>query len=78
MLNQDQVDNGKEMAKLRMRLKWTHAREVTFKNRYMEVMNESDHMNKKYEEAAAKLKERLVSKGTEVLNLKKQLSTKGQ
>ncbi|XP_015900577.4 kinesin-like protein KIN-7O isoform X2 [Ziziphus jujuba] len=77
-MHKDQVDNGKEMAKLRMRLKWTHAREVTFKNRYMEVMNESDHMNKKYEEAAAKLKERLVSKGTEVLNLKKQLSTKGQ
>lgn len=65
------------MAKLRMRLRWTQVRVVAFQNKYMETMVESDHMNKKYEEASVKLKELLVSKGIEVLNLKKQLSTKG-
>ncbi|KAF3451459.1 hypothetical protein FNV43_RR07554 [Rhamnella rubrinervis] len=76
-MHEDQVNKSKEMAKLRMRLRWTQVRVVAFQNKYMEAMNESDHMNKKYEEAAVKLKERLVSKGLEVLNLRKQLCSKG-
>lgn len=38
------------------------------------MVNESDIMNKEFEEASANLKDRLASKGIEVLNLKKQLA----
>lgn len=57
-----------------MRLRGTQAKLDAFRNRYREVVEESDLMNKKYEEAAGKLKDRLASKGIEVLNLKKQLA----
>lgn len=77
MDKQDQVNKNREMAKLRMRLRWTQARAVAFKNRYMETLDEKDHMHKMYEEATGKLKELLVSKGNEVVNLKKQLSAQG-
>ncbi|EXC19622.1 Centromere-associated protein E [Morus notabilis] len=70
---EDQVNSNKEMAKQRMRLRWTQKKLDAFRDRYAEMVKESDHMNKKYEEAAGKLKERLASKGIEVLNLKKQL-----
>ncbi|XP_062111974.1 kinesin-like protein KIN-7O isoform X3 [Humulus lupulus] len=71
-MHNDQVNN-KEVSKLKMRLKWTQAKLDAFRDRFREIVNETDHMNKKYEEAAGKLKERLASKGTEVLKLKKQL-----
>ncbi|XP_062166470.1 kinesin-like protein KIN-7O isoform X1 [Alnus glutinosa] len=70
----DEVDNKKEMAKQRMRLRGTQAKLDAFRNRYREAVEESDLMNKRYEEAAGKLKDRLASKGIEVLNLKKQLA----
>ncbi|XP_042943468.1 kinesin-like protein KIN-7O isoform X5 [Carya illinoinensis] len=74
-MHNDEVDNGKEKAKLRMRLRGTQAKLDAFRSRYREAMDESDLMNKRYEEAAGKLKDRLASKGIEVLNLKKQLAT---
>ncbi|XP_041024589.1 kinesin-like protein KIN-7O isoform X2 [Juglans microcarpa x Juglans regia] len=74
-MHKDEVDNGKEKAKLRMRLRGTQAKLDAFRSRYREAMEESDLMNKRYEEAAGKLKDRLASKGIEVLNLKKQLAT---
>ncbi|PON38650.1 Kinesin-like protein [Parasponia andersonii] len=78
-IHSDQVNNNKVESKLRMRLRWTQAKLDAFRDRYREIVEESNHMNKKYEEAAGKLKERLVSKGTEVLSLKKQLlASKGQ
>ena len=79
VLEQDEVDNSKEKAKLQMRLRGTQAKLDAFRNRYMEAMKESDLMNKNFEEAAGKLKDQLASKGIEVLNLKKKLvSTIGQ
>lgn len=74
IVKQDEVDNKKEMAKQRMRLRGTQAKLDAFRNRYREAVEESDLMNKRYEEAAGKLKDRLASKGIEVLNLKKQLA----
>lgn len=44
-----------------------------FRDRYRQMVKKSDQMNKEYKEASARLKELLVSKGKEVLNLKKQL-----
>ncbi|XP_035544828.1 kinesin-like protein KIN-7O isoform X3 [Juglans regia] len=73
-MHKDEVDNSKEKAKLRMRLRGTQAKLDAFRSRYRETMEESDLMNKRYEEAAGKLKDRLASKGIEVLNLKKQLA----
>jgi centromeric protein E len=73
-IKQDEVDNKKEMAKQRMRLRGTQAKLDAFRNRYRESVEESDLMNRRYEEAAGKLKDRLASKGIEVLNLKKQLA----
>nr|POE92201.1 kinesin-like protein kin-7o [Quercus suber] len=78
-MHNDEVDNSKEKAKLRMRLRGTQAKLDAFRNRYMEAMKESDLMNRNFEEAAGKLKDQLASKGIEVLNLKKKLaSTIGQ
>ncbi|KAJ7976623.1 Kinesin-like protein [Quillaja saponaria] len=68
------VNNSKEKAKLRMQIRGTQAQLDAFRVRYKEAIDESDLMNKKYEEAAGKLKDRLASKGIEVLNLKKQLA----
>ncbi|XVE95776.1 hypothetical protein REPUB_Repub02eG0129000 [Reevesia pubescens] len=69
-----QVNDGKEMAKLRMRLRGTQALLDAFRYRYKQAVDESDIMNKKFEEASANLKKRLAEKGIEVLNLKKQLA----
>ncbi|KAF4402548.1 hypothetical protein G4B88_012333 [Cannabis sativa] len=74
-MHNDQVNNNKQVSKLKMRLKWTQAKLDAFRDRFREIVNETDHMNRTYETAAMKLKERLASKGTEVLNLKKQLLT---
>ncbi|KAI4348608.1 hypothetical protein L6164_009315 [Bauhinia variegata] len=73
-MHTDEVENNKMKAKLRMRLRGTQAKLDAFRCRYKEALDESDLMNLKYEEAASKLKDRLASKGIEVLNLKKQLA----
>ena len=69
---QDHVNNGKEMAKHRMRLRGTQAQLDAFRYRYKKAVDESDIMNNKFEEASANLKKRLAAMGIEVLNLKKQ------
>ncbi|XP_028766813.1 kinesin-like protein KIN-7O isoform X2 [Neltuma alba] len=70
----DGVRNNKEMTKLRMRLRGTQAKLEAFRGRYKEAIDESDLMNRKYEEGAVKLKNQLASKAMEVLALKKELS----
>lgn len=70
----DKVSNNKEKAKLRMMLQGTQAQLDAFRFRYKQAVDDSDIMNKKFEEASANLKDRLASKGIEVLNLKKQLA----
>lgn len=47
-----------------------------YRGRYREVVDEMSLMNKKYEEASAKLKKQLAQYGVEILSLKKQLVTK--
>ncbi|OMP05888.1 hypothetical protein COLO4_08473 [Corchorus olitorius] len=74
-MHSDQLKNGKEMAKHRMRLRGTQAQLDAIRYRYKQAVDESDTMNRKFEEASTKLKERLASKGLEVLNLKKQLAS---
>ncbi|XP_057506191.1 LOW QUALITY PROTEIN: kinesin-like protein KIN-7O [Actinidia eriantha] len=73
-IHNDEVVNSKEKAKLRMRLRGTQAKLDAFSARYKEAGEEMDLMNRKFEEAAAKLKSQLASYGLEVLNLKKQLA----
>ncbi|KAH9680261.1 hypothetical protein KPL71_026489 [Citrus sinensis] len=70
----DKVSNNKEKAKLQMMLRGTQAQLDAFRFRYKQAVDDSDIMNKKFEEASANLKDRLASKGIEVLNLKKQLA----
>ncbi|KAL5812063.1 hypothetical protein ACOSQ3_027013 [Xanthoceras sorbifolium] len=70
----DEVKSSKEKAKLRMRLRGTQAQLDAFRLRYKQAVDESDVMNRKFEDASASLKDRLASKGIEVLNLKKQLA----
>ncbi|XP_054779938.1 kinesin-like protein KIN-7O isoform X2 [Prosopis cineraria] len=70
----DEVRNNIEMTKLRMRLRGTQAKLDAFRGRYNEAIDESDLMNRKYEEGAGKLKNQLASKAMEVLALKKELS----
>ncbi|KAL1330526.1 kinesin-like protein KIN-7O isoform X1 [Arachis hypogaea] len=76
-MHADKVTNNKETTKLRMMLRGTKARLDAILTRYREVVDESDLMHRKFEEAAAKLKDKLATKGIEVLNLKKQLAAKG-
>lgn len=69
----------KETAKLRMRLRGTQMKLDAYRVRYQESVGEMEFMNRKYEEASAKLKKQLAQYGTEVLNLKKLLAvSKGQ
>ncbi|KAK4835581.1 hypothetical protein QYF36_011554 [Acer negundo] len=72
--HKDEVYDKKEKAKLRMRLRGTQAQLDAFRLRYKLAVDESDVMNKKFEEASASLKDRLASKGIEVLNLKKRFA----
>ena len=58
-----------------MRVRWTQAKLDAYRIRHKEAADELDFMNKKYEEASTKLKDRLASYGIEVLTLKKQLAT---
>ncbi|KAK8712120.1 hypothetical protein V6N13_147370 [Hibiscus sabdariffa] len=73
-MHNDHVNNGKEMAKHRMRLRGTQAQLDAFRYRYKKVVDELDIMNRSFEEASTNLKERLASKAMEVLNLRKQLA----
>ncbi|GMH08127.1 hypothetical protein Nepgr_009967 [Nepenthes gracilis] len=73
-MHNDEVKNGKERAKLMMRLRSTQAKLDAFRERYREAVDEQSFMNGKFEEASTQLKKRLASYATEVLNLKKQLS----
>ncbi|CAN8259873.1 unnamed protein product [Cochlearia groenlandica] len=66
--------DNKEKAKLKMRLRGTQARLDAIYIRHKNSVKESEVMNKKFEEASAKLKEKLASKALEVIDLKKQLS----
>ncbi|GLT88112.1 hypothetical protein SLE2022_061510 [Rubroshorea leprosula] len=75
----DEVRNGKEKAKLRMRLRGTQAQLDAYRYRYKEAVDEMDIMHKKFKEASANLKDQLASKALENLDLRKQLATtKGQ
>ncbi|KAK4281942.1 hypothetical protein QN277_013382 [Acacia crassicarpa] len=73
-MHENGVRNNKEMAKLRMRLRGTQAKLDAFRGRYKEAIDESDLMNRKYEEGAGKMKNQLASKAMEVMALKKELS----
>ncbi|XP_043692604.1 kinesin-like protein KIN-7I [Telopea speciosissima] len=78
-MQNERLNNSKENAKLRMRLRATQAKLDAFRGRHKEAVDEMGFMNKRFEEASAKLKEQLASYGLEVLQLKKLLATgKGQ
>ncbi|XP_050386560.1 kinesin-like protein KIN-7O isoform X2 [Argentina anserina] len=76
-MHSDHVENGKEKAKLRMRLRGTQAKLDAFCYRYKEAEEEKNLMDRKFKEATANLKDRLALKGVEVLTLKKLLAAKG-
>ncbi|KAG5405547.1 hypothetical protein IGI04_011666 [Brassica rapa subsp. trilocularis] len=71
---QDADADNKEKAKLKMRLMGTQARLDAKSIRHEQAVKESEVMNRKFQEASAKLKEKLASKALEVIHLKKQLS----
>nr|GMD44776.1 kinesin-like protein KIN-7O isoform X1 [Ipomoea batatas] len=73
-MHSDEVNNNKARAKLRMRLHGTHTKLEAFRDRYRELVDEKEFMNKKFEAASKELKQRLASCGHEILNLKKQLA----
>uniref|UniRef100_A0A0A0LHF6 Kinesin motor domain-containing protein n=1 Tax=Cucumis sativus TaxID=3659 RepID=A0A0A0LHF6_CUCSA len=74
-MHDDEVQNGKEKAKFRMRLRSTQAKLDAFRIRYQEVLDESDLMDRKYEKATKDLKKKLTSECIENLNLRKQLAS---
>ncbi|TYK25527.1 centromere-associated protein E isoform X1 [Cucumis melo var. makuwa] len=74
-MHDDEVQNGKEKAKLRMRLRRTQAKLDAFRIRYQEALDESDLMDRKYEKATKDLKKKLASECIENLNLRKQLAS---
>ncbi|WZZ42118.1 hypothetical protein YC2023_038377 [Brassica napus] len=71
---QDADADNKEKAKLKMRLMGTQGRLDAKSIRHKQAVKESEVMNRKFQEASAKLKEKLASKALEVIDLKKQLS----
>ncbi|XP_031401118.1 kinesin-like protein KIN-7O isoform X2 [Punica granatum] len=73
-MQNEKTEDSKEKAKLRIRLRWTQAKLDAFRHRYTEVLNDRELMDRKYEEASAKLKGRLAESAVEVLNLTKQLA----
>lgn len=75
-LPQEALSHGIEKTKLRRRLGWTQAKLDAYQGRYLEAVEEMGLMNRKFEEASARLKEKLASYGIQILNLKKQLSTR--
>lgn len=58
-----------------MRLRGTQAKLDAFRIRYQEALDESDLMDRKYEEATKDLKKKLTSECKQNLNLKKQLAS---
>ncbi|CAH9068847.1 unnamed protein product [Cuscuta epithymum] len=74
-IHSDRVESSLEKAKLRMRLHWTQKKLDAFRAKHIEVVNEMDFMNKKFEEASKELKQRLALCGHEILSLKKQLAS---
>ncbi|CAK7340219.1 unnamed protein product [Dovyalis caffra] len=77
-MKNDEAINRKEKAKLKMRLRGTQAKSDAFHIRYKEAVNELEFMNRKYEVASKKLKDRLASYGIEILNLKKQIAASAE
>ncbi|KAJ8759968.1 hypothetical protein K2173_010824 [Erythroxylum novogranatense] len=73
-MQNDENKHKNEKVKLRMRLRGTQAKLDAFRFRQKEAMEEMDVMNRRYEEASRKLKDKLASCGIENLNLKKQLA----
>ncbi|XP_074357343.1 kinesin-like protein KIN-7O [Apium graveolens] len=73
----DQISNRTEKAKLRMRLRGTQHKLEAALFRHSEAVEELDLMNRNYEAASQKLKDKLSLYCTEVLALKKQLAAKG-
>ncbi|KAI3692015.1 hypothetical protein L6452_31820 [Arctium lappa] len=73
----DEVKNSIEKAKTRMRLNGAQRKLDSIRMRCKEEMHEKDYMHKQFEDATTKLKSQLVSRGSEILNLKKQLALKG-
>ncbi|KVH91733.1 Kinesin, motor domain-containing protein [Cynara cardunculus var. scolymus] len=63
-------------AKTRMRLNGAQRKLDSIRMRCKEEMQEKDYMHKQFEDATTKLKSQLVSRGSEILNLKKQLALK--
>ncbi|XP_059646136.1 kinesin-like protein KIN-7O isoform X2 [Cornus florida] len=76
-MHNDEINNNKVKAKLRMRLQGAQMKLDTYRLRYKEAIDETEFMNRRFEEASAKLKDQLASYGTEVLNLKRQIAIKG-
>ncbi|WCJ33370.1 Kinesin-like protein KIN-7O [Euphorbia peplus] len=74
-VQEEEVKNGKEKAKLRMMLRGTQAKLDAYRFRYEEQVDESGVMNKQYHEATKNLKQKLAFLGEDNLNLKKQLVT---
>ncbi|KAI4386562.1 hypothetical protein MLD38_004485 [Melastoma candidum] len=72
---EDEVNKGKEKAKLRMRLHWTQAKLDSTRNRLTEAVVKQDLMHRKFEEASRELKDRLRACATENLNLRKELAS---
>ncbi|XP_076948894.1 kinesin-like protein KIN-7O [Bidens hawaiensis] len=71
--NEDKTKNNMQSAKLRMRLHGAQTKLDSIRVKCKEQAQERDYMHKQFEEAAVKLKRELASRGSEILNLKKQL-----
>ncbi|XP_076950142.1 kinesin-like protein KIN-7O [Bidens hawaiensis] len=71
--NEDKAKNNMQSAKLRMRLHGAQTKLDSIRVKCKEQAQERDYMHKQFEEAAVKLKRELASRGSEILNLKKQL-----
>ncbi|KAJ0984893.1 hypothetical protein J5N97_003249 [Dioscorea zingiberensis] len=75
-MHDEDLNNNKEVTKLRMRLRSTQSKLDMFRGRYRDIVDEMGLMNRKFEEASSKLKDQLGSFGVEILRLKKQLAAK--
>lgn len=70
----NEVVNGKEKTKLRMRLRGTQAKMEAYSLRYKEAVQENNVMDTKYKEASTELKIQLTKYAQENFHLKKQLA----
>ncbi|XP_078443124.1 P-loop containing nucleoside triphosphate hydrolases superfamily protein [Wolffia australiana] len=73
-LDREALNHGIEKAKLRRMLGRTQAKLDAYRGRYVEAVEEMSFMNRRYEEASSKLKEKLASYAVQILNLKKQIA----